>query len=420
MIIVPIVIGLNHTSAPIEIREQISLSVDVIRKALSDLPTLDEDKICEAVILSTCNRTELYCIANPKILDKLFLWFAKIGSINPDVFIKHSYYYIDFEAVNHIFRVSSGLDSMVLGEPEILGQMKKAVVIANEAKSVGFFFHRLFQDAFSVAKTVRTQTDIGRNSISIASSCLKLANIAMNNGMQNAKVLFIGAGEMIELCIRHFSSVNFGGLVISNRTLAKSKNLADKFSIAFIPFEQIYNYISEFDIIISCTASDNFIIDNSYIEKISYGTNKLMIDLAVPRDIDPVIGDLNNVNLYSIDDLASIIQKGLEARRASIPEAENIILAKVKMFMKWAHQRDLTSTITNLINKFESIKLLEIERSSSMISKNFNTEYIISIMAHRLTRKFLHGLISAMKNSEEKDFSHIHGYLSKVIDSQDK
>ncbi|AFZ83095.1 glutamyl-tRNA reductase [Candidatus Kinetoplastidibacterium crithidiae] len=420
MIIVPIVIGLNHTSAPLEIREQMSLSVDVIRKLLSNLPVLDGDVINEAVILSTCNRTELYCIANPKMLDKLFLWFAKTGSINPDVFRKHSYHYIDFDAVYHIFRVSSGLDSMVLGEPEILGQMKKAVLIAKEAKGVGFFFHRLFQDAFSVAKTVRTQTDIGRNSISIASSCLKLSSIVMNNGIQNAKVLFIGAGEMIELCIKHFSSVNFGGLVISNRTLAKSKNLADKFSIDFIPFEQIYDDISDFDIIISCTASNDFIIDNSYAEKLSYSTNKLMIDLAVPRDIDPVIGNLNNVKLYSIDDLASIIKQGLDARRASIPKADNIILAKVKIFMKWAHQRDLTLTITNLINKIENIKLLEIERANSMISKNFNKEYVISVMAHRLTKKFLHGLINAMKNSEEKDFSHIHGYLSKVIDSQDK
>ncbi|WBF65623.1 MAG: glutamyl-tRNA reductase [Candidatus Kinetoplastibacterium crithidii] len=420
MIIVPIVIGLNHTSAPLVIREQISLSVDVIRKALSDLPMLTDDKINEAVILSTCNRTELYCVANPKFLNKLFLWFAEIGSIDPDVFRKHSYYYIDFEAVHHIFRVSSGLDSMVLGEPEILGQMKKAVVIANETKSIGFFFHRLFQDAFSVAKTVRTQTDIGRNSVSIAASCLKLANINMNNVMQNAKVLFIGAGEMIELCIKHFSSVNFRGMVISNRTLAKSKNLADKFSIDLIPFEQIYDYISDFDIVISCTASNKFIIDNSYIEKISYGTNKLMIDLAVPRDIDPIIGDLSNVNLYSIDDLAGIIQKGLEARRASIPKAEHIILEKVKIFMKWAHQRDLTLTITNLINKIESIKLLEIERANNMIHKNFNKEYVISVMAHRITKKFLHGLIIAMKNSEEEDFSHIHRYLSKVIDSQDK
>ncbi|AFZ83424.1 glutamyl-tRNA reductase hemA [Candidatus Kinetoplastibacterium blastocrithidii TCC012E] len=391
------VIGLNHTSAPLMIRERMSMPNDTVGFLLSSILSEFRNIVSEAVILSTCNRTELYCYCDEKYVQELVIWFSGYGKVDPSYF----YNYVNDIAVKHIFSVSCGLDSIIIGEPQILSQMKKSVFLANEARSLGTYLYKLFQCSFSASKEVRTHTDLCRNHISISSASIDLVKTVFQE-LEDLSVLFIGAGEIIELSIKSFVKHKHNKIVVTNRTSERSDNLSKKFSIESIPFNSLKDRLYDFDVIVSCTSSDNQIIQSSDVAN-SFNGKKIkpmvMIDLAVPRDIDIEVSSFKNITLYSIDDLQKVIKKGFASRSATIPYANEIIEKKTKNFMRWIKSRDNIPSILELINKANNISSNEVELAKRALMVGGSPDIVIERMARRITKKFLHGPISFINSN---------------------
>ncbi|AGF48794.1 glutamyl-tRNA reductase [Candidatus Kinetoplastidibacterium galati] len=391
------VIGLNHTSAPLMIRERMSIPNDTIGILLSSILSKFRDIVSEAVILSTCNRTELYCYCKKEYIQELVLWFSGYGKVDPVYF----YNYVSDAAVKHIFSVSCGLNSIVIGEPQILSQMKKSVSLANEAGSLGTYLYKLFQFSFSVSKEVRTHTDLCKNHISISSASIDLVKTVFPE-LENLNVLFIGAGEIIELCIKSFIKYKYNNIVVTNRTFDRSENLSKKFSIGLLPFKSLSDRLYDFDVVVSCTSSENSIINSSDVTNAFNGKKikpVVMIDLAVPRDIDTGVSDFENITLYSIDDLQNVIQKGFASRSATIPYANEIIEKKTDDFIKWMKSRDSIQSVLELINRANDISSHEVGIAKKALKAGEPPEIVLERMARRITKKFLHGPISFVNNN---------------------
>lgn len=415
--------GLNHVSAPVSVRERVTFPLDVVRPALEGLRSAFGSGVREAAILSTCNRTEIYCAAEPHVIEHVPAWMAEFNSLGSDDLTPHLYRYEHNEAVRHAFRVASGLDSMVLGEPQILGQMKDAVRVANEAGSLGTLLHQLFQRTFAVAKEVRTQTAIGAHSVSMAAASVRLAQRVYGD-LSQTNVLFIGAGEMIELCAAHFAAAAPKHIMVANRTAERAENLAARFNNAqTMRLADLPERIADYDIVISCTASTLPILGLGMIERaIKERKHRpiIMVDLAVPRDIEPEVSRLSDVYLYSVDDLGRMIQKGSDARQAAVVQAETIIDTRVQGFMHWLENRELVPTLVSLQDRAQQVAQAELERAKRMLARGDSPDQVLEWLTHNLTHKYLHGPLTQLNHSQGAQREQLLDLVPHLIPSQNR
>ena len=412
-------LGLNHVSAPVSVRERVSLPEDLVRPALTALRQAFGGAVKEAAILSTCNRTELYCAAEPHVAERLPSWLAEFNQIEAGALEPHMYLHGRDEAVRHAFRVASGLDSMVLGEPQILGQMKDAVRAAEEAGALGTLLHQLFQRTFSVAKEVRSTTAIGAQSVSMAAAAVRLAERVFGD-LAQCKVLFIGAGEMIELCATHFAARQPASIVVANRTLERAENLANRFSAGTMRLADLPDRLAQFDVVVSCTASTLPLLGLGMVERATRQRKRkpmVMVDLAVPRDIEPEVAQLDDIYLYSVDDLGAVVHSGTDARRAAVVQAEAIIDARVRNFMHWMQVRANVPVIRDLQTTAQSIQTLELERARRLLAKGESPEAVLEQLAHGLTQKYLHGTMTALNQSDATERQELLHWLPRLFPS---
>ncbi|OWT59166.1 glutamyl-tRNA reductase [Candidimonas nitroreducens] len=409
--------GLNHVSAPVSVRERVSMPLEVLRPALDGLRSAFGPAVKEAAILSTCNRTEIYCAAEPQVSEQLPAWMADFNRLEAGSLRPHLYQYQQNEAVRHAFRVASGLDSMVLGEPQILGQMKEAVRAANEAGALGTLLHQLFQRTFSVAKEVRSQTAIGAHSVSMAAAAVRLAERVFGD-LSQANVLFIGAGEMIELCATHFAALTPKQLMVANRTLERGEQLASRFMAKTMKLSDLPERLAEFDVIVSCTASSLPILGLGMVERatrLRRHRPMVMVDLAVPRDIETEVGRLGDVYLYTVDDLGRMVQSGTDARRAAVVQAEAIIETRVQNFMHWLHNREIVPAIVDLHQAADQVRLAELERARRMLARGESAEQVLEQLAHGLTQKYLHGPLATLNQSQGAEREQLLALLPRLL-----
>jgi glutamyl-tRNA reductase len=401
------------------VRERVSLPEDLVRPALTALRQAFGGAVKEAAILSTCNRTELYCAAEPHVAERLPSWLAEFNQIEAGALEPHMYLHGRDEAVRHAFRVASGLDSMVLGEPQILGQMKDAVRAAEEAGALGTLLHQLFQRTFSVAKEVRSTTAIGAQSVSMAAAAVRLAERVFGD-LAQCKVLFIGAGEMIELCATHFAARQPASIVVANRTLERAENLANRFSAGTMRLADLPDRLAQFDVVVSCTASTLPLLGLGMVERATRQRKRkpmVMVDLAVPRDIEPEVAHLDDIYLYSVDDLGAVVQSGTDARRAAVVQAEAIIDARVRNFMHWMQVRANVPVIRDLQTTAQSIQTLELERARRLLAKGESPEAVLEQLAHGLTQKYLHGTMTALNQSDATERQELLDWLPRLFPS---
>ncbi|MBW7902288.1 MAG: glutamyl-tRNA reductase [Rhodocyclaceae bacterium] len=390
-------LGINHHTAPLSVREQVAFHADRLSHALSDLTRANA--VREAAILSTCNRTEIYCAADAP--ETAVDWLIRYHAIDLQSIQPYVYTLPQREAIRHAFRVASGLDSMVIGEPQILGQMKDAVRVAEAAGTLGTHLHKMFQRAFAVAKEVRSTTAIGANIVSMAAAGVHLAERIFEH-LADQRILFVGAGEMIELCATHFAAQQPKEIVIANRTLERGRALAERFGGSVMRLDEIADRLGHFDIVVSCTASPLPIIGLGMVERAIKARRHrpmFMVDLAVPRDIEPEVGELDDVFLYTVDDLAQVVESGLESRQAAVVEAEAIIAAQVDTFIAWLETRDTVPLIRALRDAAERMRRHEMEHALKLLAKGENPERVLDQLSHRLTNKFLHAPTQALNSA---------------------
>ncbi len=391
-------LGINHRTAPLSVREQMAFHAEELRRALTDL--VSDGRVHEAAILSTCNRTELYFQAESP--QGAIEWLAKYRRLTHLEIEPYLYTHPEREAVRHAFRVASGLDSMVLGEPQILGQMKEAVRIARESGTLGTILNKLFQNSFAVAKDVRSTTAIGANIVSMAAAAVRLAERIFER-IADQKVLFIGAGEMIELCATHFAAQKPKKIVIANRTIDRGRALADRFGATAIRLEDVGERLAEFDIVVSCTASQLPIIGLGLVERAIKARRHrpmFMVDLAVPRDVELEVGELGDVFLYTVDDLAQVVESGMESRQTAVLDAETIVAARVESFLLWLQTRETVPVIRSLRDTAERTRRHEMEHALKLLAKGDDPAIVLDHLSHRLTNKFLHSPTQALNRAE--------------------
>ena len=383
-------IGLNHKTAPVHIRERVAITPESLPDVLHKLSALPS--VTEAAILSTCNRTELLCCLDQLDSSLVIDWFRKYHNLSPDEVDPYLYIHPDQEAVRHVLRVASGLDSMILGEPQILGQIKDAYLLAKSSGTIGKLLGRLFQYTFSVAKKVRTDTAIGASSISVAYATVSLAKQIFTDLSQHTALL-IGAGETIELAARHLAQNGIRHMIVANRTLARAEALVNEIKGAAITLGEIPGYLPDADIVISSTASPLPILGKGAVESaIKSRKHKpiLMVDIAVPRDIEPEVGVLDDVYLYTVDDMQEIINEGLRSRQQAAEQAEEIIDVQVHEFMGWLQSLDSVATIRQYRDQLAQIREEELAKARRLLAQGMNADEVMKKMARNLTNKISH------------------------------
>lgn len=420
-------VGLNHTTAPVSLREKVAFPADQIGKAVASARTWFGRSAApgssdEAAILSTCNRTELYAASHVPggvnaAIDATAHFLAEYHKLPYAELRPYLYTLPQDNAVRHAFRVASGLDSMVLGEPQILGQMKDAVRQADEAGGLGTYLHQMFQRTFAVAKEVRSTTEIGAHSVSMAAAAVRLSQRIFDK-LSEQNILFIGAGEMIELCATHFAAQNPKSLTIANRTLERGETLAHRFNGRAIRLADLPQQLANFDIVVSCTASSLPIIGLGMVERaIKARRHKpmFMVDLAVPRDIESEIGRLDDVFLYTVDDLGEAVQTGIENRQAAVAQAEAIIETRVQSFMHWIDTRAVVPVIQDLHETSESMRMAELERARKLLARGEDIDAVLEALSRGLTAKFLHGPQQALNNAQGDERARLAALLPQLF-----
>lgn len=385
-----IAIGLNYNTAPVSVREQLAFPAEILNLSLQQL--WQSQKITEVAILSTCNRTEFYCEAENANQQVLIDWIAQSKQIAADDFTPYLYSYQDTQLIRHIFRVACGLDSMILGEPQILGQMKTAYQAANEAGTLGKYLGKLFQYTFSAAKKVRTDTKIGSSPVSVAFAAVQLAQQIFADLNQQTAIL-IGAGETIELTARHLHQHGIGRIIIANRTYDKAHNLAAQFNGYAIALSELPKHLAEADIVVSSTASQLPILGKGLLESaIKKRKHKpiFMVDLAVPRDIEAEVAQLRDVYLYTVDDLQNTIDENMNSRRQAAEQAEDIIDTQVEHFLAWLRSQGAQATIKDYRFQAEGIREQALEKALSQLNNGVDPEEALKRLAHTLTNKLIH------------------------------
>jgi glutamyl-tRNA reductase len=393
-------LGLNHQTAPLQIRERVVFHVERLRDALTEMKC---NLASEAAILSTCNRTELYFSGDAPAAAAE--WLAHWHKLRPEELAPYLYTRPHDAAVRHAFRVASGLDSMVLGEPQILGQMKQAARAAESAGTLGTVLHRLFQRSFAVAKEVRSTTRVGAESVSMAAAAVKLAARIFPT-LREQSVLFIGAGEMIELCATHFAAQGPAQVTVASRTLERASRLAHRFGGRAIELKALAEQLHEFDIVVSSTASSLPILGKGMVERALKARRRrpiFMVDLAVPRDIEPEVAQLDDVFLYTVDDLASIVSANLDARRSAVEQAEAIIDAQVGQFMNWMHNRGNVPLIRMLRENAELARREEVQRALRLLQRGEEPAAVLEQLSLALTNKLLHAPTIQARAARESD-----------------
>ena len=392
-------LGLSHQTAPLAIRERVVIAAERMQSALSEL--VQRKPVREAAILSTCNRTEIYCAAGEprEALD----WFAGYHELSMVELKPYVYTLPQAEAVRHAFRVAAGLDSMVLGEPQILGQMKDAARTAEAAGTLGTLLSKLFQRSFSVAKEVRSNTAIGANVVSMAAAAVRLAERIFPD-IARQKVLFIGAGEMIELTATHFAGRHPRAITFANRTLERAEHLAQRFSGRAILLREMPDHLHDFDIIVSCTASSLPILGKGTMERaIKQRRHRpvFMVDLAVPRDIEPEVGQMDDIFLYTLDDLADLVREGIDSRQSAVAQAEAIIESQVGNFLHWMKSRDAVPLIRQLRESAEEARRNEVEHALRRLARGDDPKAVLEALSRGLTNKLMHAPTQALNQGEE-------------------
>jgi glutamyl-tRNA reductase len=390
-------LGINHNTAPLDMRGRFAFAMDQIAPHLQGLRQSME-RPPEAAIVSTCNRTEIYCAGDASELERTLDWLAQSGGVSAAELRSHIYQMEDGQAARHAFRVASGLDSMVLGEPQILGQLKDAVRAADAAGALGTTLSQLFQRSFAVAKEVRTSTEIGAHSISMAAAAVRLSGQLFED-LTKVKVLFVGAGEMIELCATHFAAKNPKAIAIANRTLERGEKLATRFGGEVMRLADLPDRLHEFDAVISCTASTLPIIGLGAVERALKKRRHrpmFMVDLAVPRDIEPEVKALEDVYLYTVDDLAGVVQTAQASRQAAVAQAEAIVDAGVQSFMHWVDQRSAVPLIQQLNAQADAWRAAELARARKALAKGDNVDAVLEALSRGLTQKMLHGAMAEL------------------------
>jgi glutamyl-tRNA reductase len=393
-------LGLNHQTAPLDVRERVVFDLDRLRNALREVKT---GLAREAAILSTCNRTELYFSAEQP--SAAAMWLAKFHRLDPGELTPYLYTLPREQCVRHAFRVASGLDSMVLGEPQILGQFKEAVRMAESAGTLGTVLHKLFQHSFAVAKEVRSSTQIGSASVSMAAAAVKLA-ARIFPSLDEQNVLFVGAGEMIELCATHFAAQNPARLTVANRTLERAQALAHSFGGRAMALRDLGERLAEHDIVVSCTASSLPILGKGMVERALRARRRrpiFMVDLAVPRDIEPEVGELDDVFLYTLDDLEEIVRGNLDTRRSAVEQAEAIIETQVAQFMHWMAAREGVPLIRQLRDQAEEARRHEVERALKQLHRGDDPKQVLEALSHGLANKLMHAPTQTLNEATDEE-----------------
>ncbi len=394
--------GLNHATAPVELREQVAFARDIMGDALKDLTGTGE--VREAAILSTCNRTELYCSLEDHNSQRPLQWLSDFHGIRHDDIKPYLYAHPDAGAVKHVLRVACGLDSMVLGEPQVLGQLKDAYQLALQSGSIGKLLNRLFQHSFHVAKEIRSNTAIGSHPVSVAFAAARLARQIFGD-LSKQTALMIGAGETIELVARHLHESGLNKMIIANRTVERSRKLADMFSGYAISLADIPMHLAEADIVISSTASQLPILGKGAVEsaiKLRKHHPVFMVDIAVPRDIEAEVGELEDIYLYTVDDLKDIIEENMNNRKQAALQAEEIIEAQVLNFMEWLNSLDSVDTIRALRTQANMIQAEVLKNAQRKLQHGGDPDEILKEVTRTLTNKLIHTPSSQLRSAGVK------------------
>jgi glutamyl-tRNA reductase len=385
-----ITLGVNHKTAPLELRERLAFTPQNLPEALRSLIKLDN--VEEASILSTCNRTEIYCVTSNDNDQAIIQWFSKFHGLDHDQIRDYLYTHGHEETIRHAMEVASGLDSMVLGEPQIAGQMKDAYALANNNGTIGQLLGKLFQRAFAVSKQVRTDTDIGSSPVSVAFAAVSLARQIFGD-LSDTTVMLVGAGETIELAARHLHAQGVKKIIIANRSLERAQKLADEFNGRAISLQQIADQLHNADIVVSSTASPLPIIGKGTVERALKKRRHdpiFMVDLAVPRDIEPEVNSLDDVYLYTVDDLQSVIDQNMENRLQAAEQAREIIDTHVSHFLDWQRSLGAVDVISQIRQQTQEMSTEVLEKANKLLISGQEPEEVLKFMAHTLTNKFLH------------------------------
>jgi len=421
-------LGLNHTTAPLAVRERVAFVPEEVGMTIGRLrERLAEPsggRVSEAAIVSTCNRTELYCAANdPELAQRALTEFvAAEKQLSLDELQRHTYVLPQASAVRHAFRVASGLDSMVLGEPQILGQMKQAEKLARNAGGLGLMLNHLFQRTFAVAKEVRTTTEIGTQSVSMAAAALKVAQRIFGD-LSGQHVLFVGAGEMIELVATHFAAQQPKSITVANRTAERAQALAARFNATAIKLADLPDTIGNYDVVISCTASSLPIIGLGMIERAIKARRRkpmFIVDLAVPRDVEPEVARLDDVYVHTVDDLGRIVASGNESRQAAVAQAEAIIENRVLDFETWVRSRQAVPMIQELRTRADALRRREMDRALKQLARGDSPEAVLEQLSQALTNKFLHDPVSSLRTAgDAAEHARLQALLARFYSSSD-
>ncbi len=385
-------LGINHTTAPVEVRERVAIDEQNLGHALKKLISVPQ--VDEAAIVSTCNRTELYCEVNQidQGKNEILSWLNSFHNLSATDTQPYLYDHLDHSVVRHIFRVASGLDSMVLGEPQILGQLKSAYQDAVQADTLGRNLNQLFQRAFSVAKKVRTETEIGTNPVSVASAAVSLSKKIFGD-FSNHSALLLGAGETIELAAEHLKSAGIGSIVVANRSVERAQLIADKVGGRGVSLSYVGEALPNSEIVITATASTLPILGKGLVESaLKQRKHKpiFMVDLAVPRDIEPEVAKLSDVYLYTVDDLQNVIEHNLNSRKQAADEAEIIIDHEVNEFSQWLKGQGVVDTVRAFRNKAEIHRDEVLDKANKMLEQGKPAEEVLQFLANTLTNKLTH------------------------------
>ena len=415
-----VVVGVNHDSASVALRERIAFAPEKVHESLSAL--IHDTALSEAVILSTCNRTELYGVVSSAkdgvaAGDQLAQWLAlhhevDINQLLPCVYQNHG-----LSAASHLVRVAAGLNSMIIGEPQIFGQMKSAFAVAREAGAVGFHMNIIFREAFRIAKKVRTDTAIGENPVSVAYAAVDLARQIFRD-MQRSTALLLGAGETIELVARHLGEAGLGKLIIANRTLERAEQLASQFDAEAILLADVTERLHEADIVISSTGSQLPILGKGMVEE-AVKTRRwrpvLMIDLAVPRDIEPQVAEVSDVYLYTVDDMREVIEENLRMRASEASKADEIIANGIEMLREGVLERQSADVVRTYRDSALAMQQIELEKALKMLERGVDPQEVLNRLARDLTNKLIHaptaGLRQLAKDGGKQDVSKMAAVL---------
>ena len=409
-------LGLNHTTAPLDLRGRFALAPEQLGATLKGFRDRLE-RAREVAIVSTCNRTEVYVGADPALAVPALDWLAAVGGVPSQTLKSHAYVLEGGSAARHAFRVASGLDSMVLGEPQILGQMKQAVREASNAGTLGTTLQQMFQRSFAVAKEVRSSTEIGAHSISMAAAAVRLA-ARLFEDLRETRVLFVGAGDMVDLAATHFAARTPRGMAVANRTLERGEKLAARLGAEAMLLADLPARLAEFDIVVSSTASSLPIIGLGAVERALKQRRHrpmFMVDLAVPRDIEPEVSRLSDVYLYTVDDLAALVQQAGERREAAVAQAEAIIEVGVQSFVHWLDQRGSIPLIQALHAQTDEWRALEIARARRQLAGGEDVGAVLESLSRGLAQKMLHGALAELRSVDGTQREQLAHTISRLF-----